>query len=102
MLGFVAENYPNTGAMGLAIMGGVGMLSAGLFVPVIGRLYDQGLARARLRVRRTRRSRCPSCRRPVSKRWARWSILPVILTVVFVLIAVMRKKPATVTAAAHG
>ena len=101
MLGFVAENYPNTGAMGLAIMGGVGMLSAGLFVPIIGRLYDQGLTS------RGFAPTDPAIPLPIlsaaglealGKVW----VLPVALTVVFVLIAVMRKKPATVAAPAHG
>ena len=101
MLGFVAENYPKTGAMGLAIMGGVGMLSAGLFVPIIGRLYDQGLTS------RGFAPTDPAIPLPIlsaaglealGKVW----VLPVALTVVFVLIAVMRKKPATVAAPAHG
>lgn len=43
MLGYVSENYPKTGALGLAVMGGAGMLSAGYMVPVIGKLYDQGI-----------------------------------------------------------
>lgn len=43
MLGYVNERYPKTGALGLAIMGGAGMLSAGFFLPVIGHLYDDGI-----------------------------------------------------------
>jgi MFS family permease len=43
MLGYVSENYPKTGALGLAVMGGAGMLSAGYMVPLIGKLYDQGI-----------------------------------------------------------
>ncbi len=43
MLGFVAENYPQTGALGLAIMGGAGMLSVSLVLPVIGGWYDAGI-----------------------------------------------------------
>lgn len=43
MLGYVSENYPKTGALGLAIMGGAGMLSAGYMVPLIGKFYDQGI-----------------------------------------------------------
>ena len=101
MLGFVAENYPNSGALGLAIMGGVGMLSAGLFVPIIGRFYDQGL------LSRGVSPTDPAIPLPIlsaaglealGKVW----VLPVVLTVIFVLIAVMRKKPATVAAPAHG
>ncbi len=44
MLGYVNENFPQTGAVGLAIMGGAGMLGAGFAQPVIGRLVDQGIA----------------------------------------------------------
>ena len=77
------------------------MLSAGLFVPIIGRFYDQGL------LSRGFEPTNPAIPLPIlsaaglealGKVW----ILPVVLTVVFVLIAVMRKKPATVAAPAHG
>ncbi|HUJ43265.1 MAG TPA: MFS transporter [Opitutaceae bacterium] len=44
MLGYVNENFPKTGAVGLAIMGGAGMLGAGFAQPVIGRMVDQGVA----------------------------------------------------------
>ena len=36
MLSFVAEYLPESGALGLSVMGGLGMLSAGLFLPIIG------------------------------------------------------------------
>ena len=36
MLSFVAEYIPESGALGLSVMGGLGMLSAGLFLPIIG------------------------------------------------------------------
>lgn len=44
MLGTVSERFPNTGALGLAIMGGAGMLSASYVVPLVGRGYDHALA----------------------------------------------------------
>jgi len=44
MLGFVNERFPNTGAMGLAIMGGSGMLSVSFALPVLGKYFDQGIA----------------------------------------------------------
>ncbi|MDB6169822.1 MAG: Major Facilitator Superfamily protein [Verrucomicrobia bacterium] len=44
MLGFVSENFPQTGALGLAIMGGAGVLSTSLILPVIGRWYDESIA----------------------------------------------------------
>jgi putative MFS transporter len=36
MLGFVGEKLPETGALGLSIMGGIGMFSSSMFQPVIG------------------------------------------------------------------
>jgi predicted MFS family arabinose efflux permease len=44
MLGYVNERFPSTGAMGLAIMGGAGMLSVSFVLPVLGKYYDQGIA----------------------------------------------------------
>lgn len=40
MLGFVAEYLPETGALGLSIMGGAGMFSVALVLPVMGSLMD--------------------------------------------------------------
>jgi fucose permease len=40
MLGFVNENIPKSGALGLAIMGGIGFLGGGIAQPLIGRIYD--------------------------------------------------------------
>jgi MFS family permease len=36
MLGFVGEKLPETGALGLSIMGGIGMFSSSMFQPIIG------------------------------------------------------------------
>lgn len=44
MLGYVSERFPKTGAMGLAFMGGAGMLSVSIVLPVMGRIYDKGIA----------------------------------------------------------
>lgn len=44
MLGTVSERFPKTGALGLAIMGGAGMLSASIVVPYVGGLFDQAIA----------------------------------------------------------
>jgi len=40
MLGFVNENIPQSGALGLAIMGGIGFLGGGIAQPLIGKIYD--------------------------------------------------------------
>ncbi|MDB5025650.1 MAG: transporter [Mucilaginibacter sp.] len=40
MLGFVNENLPKTGAIGLNLMGGAGMFAVSLYTIVMGRHYD--------------------------------------------------------------
>lgn len=46
MIGFVSENLPKTGPLGLSIMGGVGMLSVSLIMPYLGQIYDYQLHHA--------------------------------------------------------
>lgn len=98
MVGFIAENYPKTGALGLATIGGAGMLSVSFVLPIIGRWYDAGIA-----------ARTPEGAAPAGDALAaiqaaaglealgKVALLPAILTVVFILIAVMKKKPAAAT-----
>ena len=40
MLSFVAEYLPQTGALGLSIMGGLGMLSVSFVLPIMGKILD--------------------------------------------------------------
>lgn len=40
MVGFVAERIPLSGALGMSIIGGVGMFSTSIFQPIIGRWID--------------------------------------------------------------
>jgi MFS family permease len=40
MLGFVGETMPQTGALGLSILGGIGMFSSSMFQPIIGGWID--------------------------------------------------------------
>jgi len=42
MLGFVSENIPESGALGLSIFGGAGMLSTSIFLPISGWFTDKG------------------------------------------------------------
>ncbi len=95
MVGYVAENYPKTGALGMAVIGGAGMLSVSFVLPIIGRWYDAGIA-----------ARTPAGAAPTGDALAAIQsaaglqalgqvvILPAALTVVFILIAVMKKKTA--------
>lgn len=99
MVGFVAENYPKTGALGLAIIGGAGMLSVSFVLPIIGKWYDSGIAA------RTPAGAAPSADALAGIQAAaglealgKVAILPAILTVIFIVIAVLKKKPA---AASH-
>jgi fucose permease len=42
MISFVAEYIPQSGALGLSIMGGLGMLSVSIVLPIMGNLIDEG------------------------------------------------------------
>lgn len=44
MIGFVAENLPKTGAVGLNLMGGAGMFAVSLYLMFMGGYYDRLLA----------------------------------------------------------
>lgn len=42
MLGFVGEYIPKAGALGMSVMGGIGMFATGLLQPIVGRWIDSG------------------------------------------------------------
>jgi len=44
MIGFIAEKVPLSGALGMSIVGGVGMFSTSIFQPIIGRWIDTAKA----------------------------------------------------------
>lgn len=46
MLGFVNQNMPKTGAIGLNLMGGAGMFAVSLYTIIMGRHYDEIVAAA--------------------------------------------------------
>ena len=46
MLGFVSENIPQSGALGLAIMGGIGFLGGAIAQPALGAIFDARTAAA--------------------------------------------------------
>lgn len=111
MLGYVSENFPSTGALGLAIMGGAGMLSASFVLPLIGRFFDAGIA-SRLPAGQTAETLAGAA--PGSDMASTWAniqsaaghealgkvaALPAILAVVFMILLVTRKKPAAASAA---
>jgi len=104
MLGFTNERLPRTGALGLAIMGGAGMLSVSLVLPVIGKFYDKGID---LRLPEGMTIEGLKAAEPASKLAELWSniqaqagldalgkvaVLPAILIVVFILIFFLDKR----------
>jgi MFS family permease len=107
MLGYVNEHFPKTGALGLAIMGGAGMLGAGFAQPVIGRLVDQGID-ARVPAGQTvaALSAAPAGGE-LGRLWlkiqadaglttlGRVAVLPVILSVVFLALWLFRRSRKT-------
>ncbi len=71
MLSFIAENIPQSGAIGLSFMGGLGMLSVSIVLPVMGRILDDATGVDALKY---------------------MSILPAILIVLFGALYFNRKK----------
>lgn len=102
MVGYVAENYPKTGALGMAIIGGAGMLSVSFVLPIIGKWYDSGIA-----------ARTPEGAAPAGDALAaiqaaaglealgKVAILPVVLTVIFGILFVMRRNAGAAKSSAH-
>lgn len=75
MLGFISINVPESGALGLSIFGGAGMLSTSLFLPISGWFTDHGATGQEI-LRYT-------------------AVLPAILIVIFAIVfTTMRKKKA--------
>lgn len=46
MVGFVAEKIPASGALGMSVIGGIGMFSSSIFQPIIGKWIDGARAEA--------------------------------------------------------
>jgi MFS transporter, putative metabolite:H+ symporter len=46
MVGFVAEKIPASGALGMSVIGGVGMFSSSIFQPIIGKWIDSARTEA--------------------------------------------------------
>jgi MFS family permease len=88
MLGFVSEYLPKTGALGLSLMGGAGMLSVSFVLPVMGKWYDIFKADAMTKGLSTLEADAAAG----SATFLKVAILPVILFVIFILIFLFRRK----------
>ncbi|MBL7736642.1 MAG: MFS transporter [Chitinophagaceae bacterium] len=98
MVGAVAQRVPLSGALGMSIIGGVGMFSSSIFQPIIGRWIDnaradsalQGLSGAALELSAGQQT------------LAKMASFPLILIVLFIIFFFWQKKANPgVTAAAH-
>ncbi|MEO8111029.1 MAG: MFS transporter [Ginsengibacter sp.] len=88
MLGFVSEYLPNTGALGLSLMGGAGMFSTSLIVPMMGHWYDGFKAGAIA----TGANEAAADAIAGSNTLLKVAIMPAILVVIFTIIYFARKK----------
>ncbi len=77
-LAFISENLPQSGAMGLSIMGGLGMLSVSFVLPIMGRILDNAEGTEALQI---------------------MSVLPAILVVLYGGLFFLRRKQAAAAAA---
>lgn len=113
MLGFVNERFPATGALGLAIMGGAGMLSVSFVLPVMGRFYDAGVAQGTAQAGHTAAEfSAAAAGTPLASQWmgiqataglatlGKVAVLPVILSAIFLVIFLTQRKRAAATVAA--
>jgi len=88
MLGFVSEYLPKTGALVLSLMGGAGMFSVSLVLPIMGKWFD------------TAKTAAVTAGTDVAKAEAvagsdtllKVAIMPAILLVIFTIIYFVRKK----------
>lgn len=88
MLGFVSEYLPDTGALGLSIMGGAGMFSTSLIVPIMGHWYDSFRAHAITGGANAAAADAIAG----SNTFLKVAIMPAILLVVFTIIYFSRKN----------
>jgi MFS family permease len=103
MIGFVSENMPRTGPLGLSLMGGAGLFSTALALPWLGQIYDAQLMMllpAEYSVEQLKAATDPAQTSlwdtikwqsgAYTLRWA--SYLPGVLVIIFTLLHFSRKK----------
>jgi fucose permease len=88
MLGFVSEYLPNTGALGLSLMGGAGMFSVSAILPMMGKWYDNYKATAIAAGEEVTKAEAIAG----SNTFMKVAIMPAILLVIFVIIYFARRK----------
>lgn len=91
MLGFVSEYLPKTGALGLSLMGGAGMFSTSLILPIMGRWFDTAKSAAVAAGSEVAKAEAQAG----SETFIKVAVMPAILLVVFIAIYFFRKKKTT-------
>jgi len=94
MLGFVSEYLPKTGALGLSLMGGAGMFSVSLILPVMGKWFDK--AKDAAVATGTEASKAEAV--AGTDTLLRVAVMPAILLVIFTIIYFVRKNKPVQTA----
>jgi fucose permease len=97
MLGFVSEYLPKTGALGLSLMGGAGMFSVSLILPVMGKWLDKAKAKAIAEGIETVRAEAIAG----SETFMKVALMPAILVVIFTIIYFVRKNQSAQQKSAH-
>lgn len=88
MIGFIAENVPQSGALGMSIIGGAGMFAVSMWNPVIGQWIDEAKAKALLKVTEGVNPELVAGQEVLST----MIVFPAILIVAFSLLYVFMKK----------
>jgi hypothetical protein len=88
MLGFVSEYLPETGALGLSLMGGAGMFSTSLIVPIMGHWYDNFKSTAVAAGANADAANAIAG----SNTFLKVAVMPAILLVVFTIIYISRRN----------
>ncbi len=91
MLGFVSEYLPKTGALGLSLMGGAGMFSVSLVLPIMGKWFDKAKAAAVAAGTDVAKAEGVAGTDTLLK----VAIMPAILLVIFTIIYFVRKNKAS-------
>ncbi len=88
MLGFVSEYIPDTGALGLSLMGGAGMFSTSLIIPIMGKWYDDFKAAAIANGSGAAQADAVAG----SDTFMKVAIMPATVMIIFIIIYIARRK----------
>ncbi len=88
MIGFVSEYLPQTGALGMSVLGGAGMMGLALWTPIIGRWIDAATAKAQAAGLTGDAVTLAAGQETLSK----ILLFPIVLVIAFTLLFIFRKS----------